>query len=61
VWRVSDVTEKKGQDVSALIKGFTPETGGSGSVNASGIQISVQTTKEGMRLTINIPGSFQQQ
>lgn len=51
----------KGQDVGALIKGFTPETGGSGTVDAGGIQISVQTTKDGMSLTINIPGSFQQQ
>jgi hypothetical protein len=61
VGRVSHVAEGKGQDVGALIKGFTPDTGGSGSVNAHGIQISVQTTKDGMSLTINIPGSFQQQ
>jgi hypothetical protein len=65
VGRVSDVTgkvaEQKGQDIGTAINGFTPETGGSGNVNAGGVQISVQTTKEGMNLTINIPGSFQQQ
>jgi hypothetical protein len=51
----------KNNDVGAMIKGFTPDTGGSGVVNAGGIQISVNTTKDGMSLTINIPGSFQQQ
>jgi hypothetical protein len=60
VGRVGDLTEK-GQNISTMIHGFTPETGGSGSVNASGIQINVQTGKEGMSLNINIPRNFQRQ
>jgi len=46
------VDQKDGQTV---VKANTGE-GGSG-----GIQISVNTTKDGISLTINIPGSFQQQ
>ena len=61
VGRVSHVTGGKGQDVGTLINDFAADTGGRGNVSAHGIQISVQTTKDGMSLTINIPGSFQQQ
>jgi hypothetical protein len=61
VGRVSDVAEKKGNDIGTMINRFTSESGRSGSVNAGGIQISVQTTKQGMSLTINIPVNFRQQ
>jgi hypothetical protein len=61
VGRVSDVAGGKGPDIDTMIKGFTPESGGSGMINARGVQISVQTMKEGMSLTINVPGRFQLQ
>lgn len=61
VGRVSETAgENKGQDAKELVDGFMPESGGSQYVKAGGIQISVQTTREGMSLTINIPGRFQQ-
>jgi hypothetical protein len=67
VGKVSDDTKDalggvqgKGQDALALVKGFKPDVGG-GNISAGGIEINVQTTMEGMSLTIKIPGSFQQQ
>jgi hypothetical protein len=52
--------DSKAKDAQALVSGFKSENGG-GSINAGGIEINVQTTAEGMSLTIKIPGSFQQQ
>lgn len=60
VGRVSQVEEHQAQDGIA-IKGFMPGMEQSGSVNAHGIQINVQSTKDGVSVTINIPGVFQQQ
>lgn len=47
--------------IGATVNGFPPNAGGCEDINTVGITISVQTTKEGMNLTINIPGTFQQQ
>ena len=58
--RVSQVEELQGQ-AGIAIEGFKPGMEQSGSVNAHGIQINVQSTKDGVSVTINIPGAFQQQ